>query len=320
MSKRKIILFFSFLALFLLSYLVLNKRITLTQQNKQTYEVSVICRSENTETWNTMKQGIDQAAKDFNVDVSFITLSSRNNGKEQATLLDREINNGADAIVIAPVNSNDLSESIKESMKKVPVIAMQSTVTGLTGLREISCDNTGMGKSLARELNKSDSNASEVIILKNSMNCSNVSDCAKGIESELKNKRLIYCDVPDDSGQAYHMARKCLSTYRGDTFIALDAETLEAFGQAKKDLKGQSGQAKIYGVGRTNKVVSLLEEKVINAIAVENDYNMGYLCIKSAVSRIHNQDDGNANINYLIVNSTNMYQSESERMLFPFIR
>jgi ribose transport system substrate-binding protein len=59
---------------------------------------------------------------------------------------------------------------------------------------------------------------------------------------------------------------------------------------------------------------------VINAIAVENDYNLGYLCVKSAVNRIHNQDDGNANINYLIVNSTNMYQSESERMLFPFIR
>ena len=313
-------MFFSFMALFLLFYLVLNKRITSTQQNKQTYEVSVICRSENTETWNTMKQGIDQAAKDLNVDVSFITLSSRNNVKEQATLLNREINNGADAIIIAPVNSNNLNESIKQSMKKVPVIAMQSTVTGLTGLQEISCDNTGMGKSLAQELKKSDHNGSEVVILKNSMNCSNVSDCVKGIEAELKNRRLIYCDVPDDSGQAYDMARECLSTHRGDTFIALDAETLETFGQAKKDLKGQSMQTKIYGVGRTNKVVSLLEERTINAIAVENDYNLGYLCIKSAVNRIHKQDDGNANINYLIVNSTNMYQSESERMLFPFIK
>ena len=320
MSKRKVILFFSFLVLFLLSYLVLNKSIKLTQQNKQTYEVSVICRSENTEAWNTMKQGIDQAAKDLNVDVSFITLSSRNNAKEQATFLNREINNGADAVVIAPVNSSDLNKSIEESMKKVPVIAMQSTITGITGLQKISCDNTGMGKSLAQELKKSDPDGSEVVILKNSMDCSNVSDCARGIEAELKDRKLIYCDVPDDSGQAYYMARECLINHSSDTFIALDAETLEAFGQAKKDLKGQSQLTKIYGVGRTNKVVSLLEEKVINAIAVENDYNLGYLCIKSAVNRLHNKDDGSASINYLIVNSTNMYQSESERMLFPFIR
>lgn len=318
MSKKKIVLFLSFLALFLLCYLIWNKSIKVTQDSKQTYQVSVICRSENTETWSTMKQGIDQAAKDLNVDVSFITLSSRNNVQEQVTLLNREVNNGADAIVIAPVNSHSLDKPIAEALKKVPVIAMQSTVAGLSNLDTVSCDNAGMGKALALELEKSGDN-SEIVVFRNSMNCSNVSDCEQGIEKELKNKKLIFCDIPDNSQEAYNMAKKYLINYPGDTFIALDAETLETVGQAKKDLKGECQQSKIYGVGRTNKVVSFLEENIINDTAVENDYNMGYLCIKSAVDRINNKDDGNSNINYLIVNRSNMYQSESERMLFPFI-
>lgn len=320
MSKKKIILFFSLLCVFVFVYLVLNKGITVTQANKQTYAVSVICRSENTETWSTMKLGIDQAAKDMNVDVSFITLSSRNNVKEQVTLLNREVNNGADAVVIAPVNSSELNSPVTESQKKTPVVAMQSTVKNLAGLQTVSCNNVEMGKALAREISKTEKSGSEIVILRNSMNCSNVSDCLRGIQTEMKNRQLVYCDIPDDSTQAYNAARFCLAAHRSAAFIALDAETLEAIGQAKKDMKGNAMQAKIYGAGRTNKIVSLLEQNIINATAVENDYNMGYLCVRSAVDKIRGKDDGNTEINYLMVNSSNMYQSESERMLFPFIR
>ncbi|HEX3018108.1 MAG TPA: substrate-binding domain-containing protein [Caproicibacter sp.] len=320
MSKKKVILFLSFLAFFVLCYLYLNKSITLTKQSKQTYEVSVICRSENSETWSTIKQGIDQAAKDLNIDVSFITLSSRNNTKEQASLISREVNNGTDAVVIAPVDSAQLKKPIEDSLKKVPVIAMQSTVSGVSGLQTISCDNVGMGAALAKELNASGDDSSEVVVLRNSMSCTNVSDYAKGIQAELRNRRLLYCDVPDDARDAYNTVRQSLLEHPNDIFVALDAETLESVAQAKRDLRTLCQQTKIYGIGRTNKVVSFLEEKSIDAIAVENDFNLGYLCIKAAAERINNTNTGNANINYLIIKNSNMYQSDCERMLFPFVR
>jgi ribose transport system substrate-binding protein len=319
MSRKKRILFLSFFVFFAVCYFIFNRSIHATQANKRTYEVSVICRSENTETWSTMKQGIDQAAKDLNIDVSFITLSSRNNAEEQVTLLNREVRNGANAIVIAPVNSGSLNKAIADAKQKVPVIAMQSAITGSSGLKTVSCDNAGMGRALARELEKT-GGSSKVMILRNSMNCSNVSDSLKGIEAELKNKKLIYCDIPNDSQSACNAVRQCLRSNPGDAFIALDPETLETAGQAKKDLRGECQTSKIYGIGRTNKVVSFLEGNVITAVAVENDYNMGYLCMKSAIDGINRKNDASPAINYLIVNRSNIYQSESERILFPFIR
>jgi ribose transport system substrate-binding protein len=317
MSKKKIVLFLSFLTLFLLCYLVLNRSIRVTQDAKQTYEVSVICRSENTETWSTVKQGIDQAAKDRNVDVSFITLSGRNNAAEQVTLLNREVENGADAVVIAPVDSGSLVKPIADALKKIPVVAVQSTVTGLSGMETVSCDNAAMGKALAREVAKS--GGSEVVVLGNSAGCSNVAASARAIESELKGRNVVFRNLPDEIGKAADMAGQTLAEHPGDTFVALDAETLEAVGQAKKDRK-ECRNSKIFGVGRTNKVVSFLEEGVVDAVAVENDYNMGYLCIQAAVDRIGRRDDGSPVVNYRIVSRSDMYRPENERILFPFVR
>ncbi len=42
----------------------------------------------------------------------------------------------------------------------------------------------------------------------------------------------------------------------------------------------------IFGVGRTNQVVSYLEEKVITSIGVQNEFNIGYLGVTTAVSQI----------------------------------
>jgi ribose transport system substrate-binding protein len=85
-------------------------------------------------------------------------------------------------------------------------------------------------------------------------------------------------------------------------------------------MKAGSVQTKIYGLGRTNAVVSLLENQVISTIGVENEYNLGYLSIQSAVNHINKKADStNVRINYKIVDYHNMYNSDNQCLLFPFV-
>jgi ribose transport system substrate-binding protein len=295
----------------------------IAKKEEEPYEISVICPDQSTENWTTVKLGIDQAAQDLNVNVSFITLTTRNNVKEQVTLLSREVNNGADAVVIAPINSTALREPVEQAFGKIPVVAMQSTVAGLPKLQSVSCDNYKMGNSLAREIVRNEKGGKPVVIFRNSVGSSNIADSLHGVEDALKgwNGSVLYRDIPDSAPEAYSAARTAVTEHRDGVFIALDGATLEAAAKAKKDLmKSGAGSARIYGVGRTNTVVSLLEQKIISAIAVDNEFNIGYLSIKTAVDSINKKADGNTNVNFIIVNSTNMYESESERMLFPFVR
>ena len=77
------------------------------------------------------KEGIDQAALDMNVDISFITLSEENNLEEQEKLIKREIDDGVDALIIAPVDSEKMSNAIKSAKEKVPVVLIDSTIQGM---------------------------------------------------------------------------------------------------------------------------------------------------------------------------------------------
>ena len=99
-----------------------------------------------------MKQGIDQAASEMNVNISFVTLSEDNSVVEQTELIAREIKNKADAIIISPVDYEKMAEPIENAMKKVPVILIESTVKSEQVLSSISCDNYKLGVSLAEEM------------------------------------------------------------------------------------------------------------------------------------------------------------------------
>lgn len=316
--------FIVILLVFVVSFLILYRDRIYEKKGNEPYQISVITRGKNTESWTTIKQGIDQAAKDLNAEVSFVTLSSENNTGEQILLMQREITNGAGAIVIAPANSTDLKQPIEKARKSIPVITMQSTVDTIENLPYISCDNFELGSALARKLVSSNGQVRKIAILRNSMDCSNIHQRYTGVITTLngtKNK-IEYWDIPDDPQEAYDTARGMLQNSDAATLIALDGATLEAVGKAERDLlKTGSKQVEIYGLGRTNTVVSLLENQVINSIGVENEYNLGYLSIKSAVDRINKKlDDGNTKINFAIVDHEDMYNSDNQRLLFPFVR
>lgn len=324
MTRKKVLVFFLILLVFVVSFLVLDRDRIMEKKSNDPYEISVITRGQNAESWTTIKEGIDQAAKDFNCEVSFVTLSSENNTEEQVSLMQREISNGADAIVIAPANSEDLKDPIEKARKSLPVITMESTVDTIKDLPYISCDNFQLGSALAKKLIDTNSAVRKIVILRNSMDCSNIHQRYLGVTTVLNAtlNKVEYWDIPDDPQEAYDTTKGMLQNSNAATFIALDGATLEAVAKAEHDLlKTGSTQVEIYGIGRTNTVVSLLEDQVINAIGVENEFNLGYLSIQSAVNRINKKEDNKTTqINFAIVDHDNMYNSDNQRLLFPFVR
>lgn len=324
MTRKKILVFTLVLLTLSMAFLVLSRDRLFEKKARAPYEISVIIRGKSTESWTTIKQGIDQAATDLNVEVSFVTLSSENNEQEQVSLMQREITNGADAVVIASVNSNTLKEAIQDARKSVPVIAMQSTVDSIAALPCVSCDNRQLGAGIAQKL-MSDEKAfsGKIVILRSSMTASNIEQRYQGILSVLGqgNPRVRYLDVPDDPQRSYDEVKRFLLQDSADVLMALDGATLESAGKAKRDVQKSGGaQPEIYGIGRTNMVVSLLENEVINSIGVENEYNLGYLSIRSAVDHINKKSDsGSTRINFAIVDHRNMYNSDNQRLLFPLV-
>ena len=111
--------------------------------------ISIIVYGTNLDRWAFMREGISQGAKDFGAEVSVINMSSEADAKEQIDLLSREIENGAQGILMAAADSEAVNEAVTAATAKVPVLMIE------TGIKDsdktlglLAADDYGMGKML----------------------------------------------------------------------------------------------------------------------------------------------------------------------------
>lgn len=321
-KKQYLILFVLILSLFFL--IMLSKNFIYGEDNK-IYKISVIIRGKSSESWMITKEGIDQAASDMNVDVSFITLSEENNLDEQEQLIKREIDDGIDALIVVPVDYEKMSSSIKSAKEKVPVVLIESTVKNIGKIPYVSCDNYELGKSLAEEIIKAGNYRNNIAIFNSETSYSSVKERCKGFEEVIKESKNNYelWDTSSDVLEGIEYVKKRVKENNIDIVVALEPSTLEILAQAKKELTLENeefNKIEIYGVGSTNKIIALLEENIINSTIVQNEFNVGYLGVQAAVGLIKGEKIINKNIDFSIISKINMYSDENQRLLFPFVR
>lgn len=317
-KKRQLGIFLAIVIL--MAFFLLFDDILLGDKNKHIYKVSIIIRGKNTESWTIVKQGIEQAALEMNVDTSFITLSEENSVDEQIELLDREINNGAEAILIAPADYEEMVKPVEHAMSRVPVVLIESTINTEKKIPYISCDNYELGARLAEEVIQMGNTRSKIAIIESGLGCSSIKERYNGFMNTINTTKNTYTflDLSLEDKNPYNQSKELLEKNMCDVIITFDSVTLEGVAQAKKDLSKEN--VEVYGIGSTSKILSLLEEKTINSTAVQNEFNVGYLGIKAAVDMLSGKKVDDSTIESTVVSVRNMYSNEKQRLLFPFIR
>ena len=320
--KKKLIFIVLFIML-ISSFLILLEEGR--KKEVRVYDISVIVRGRNSEGWRIIKEGMEQAASEMNVNIRFLTLLEENSIKEQKELMEREINSGTDAILIAPADYQEMVSIIESSRRKLPIILFESRIETDQDIPYISCDNYKLGQSLAEEVIKNGNTDKKISIIKSDLSCSSINERYLGFIDEISNSKNNYefLELPSDEVQLYNKMRDIMEKRETDVIVAFDPNILESIGRVKKyvmnDINGKSN-IELYGTGSTSLIISLIEEKIIDSIAIQNDFNVGYLSVKASVSEIEESTLDKSIITSTIINSRNMYSKENQRMLFPFVR
>ncbi|MGG7056908.1 geranylgeranylglyceryl/heptaprenylglyceryl phosphate synthase [Clostridium tertium] len=290
------------------------------------YDVAVIIRGKNSEEWSIMKAGMEQASSEMNVNLRFITLLEENSVEEQIEILEREMSSGTDAILISPADYKEMSKLIENINKKTPIVLFESNIDTKQDISYISCDNYKLGQQLAEEVVQNGNTRNNIVIVESDLTYSSVKERYAGFIDEISKSKNTYetVEFPIDESNLYNNIRDLMEDNKVDVIVAFEANTLEAIGKAKKyvinDLNVPSN-IEVYGTGRTSTIISLIEEKMINAIAIQNEFNVGYLSVKTAINKLENKkNDSKINITSTLINSRNMYSEENQKMLFPIVR
>lgn len=286
-------------------------------------QISIIAYGTDDSRWENLKQGAEQAASDDTAEVSVITMSADGDASEQQILMEREIENGADALMIAASDSEKLSEIFKEYSPSVPVIFVENGLSEQSQYGFITSDNYRMGVKLANEIIANEKDWIKTAIVTENMERESIRERYQGVYDTLKpyaDNIVIWNRNEKESNLiAYKFLQRWIIEDAADVVITLDSETTEALVDAMDNI---NRTRKVYSVANSDKTVYNLDHGKIKAIEYQDEFMMGYLGMKELLTELgHEKKPGrNETVEAKIIGKDDVYAEENQKLLFPFVK
>ena len=99
----------------------------LEKNSKQYRKISVVIQDAEDTQWAAFRYGLKMAAQDQKVELVVASTADALTKEEQLNTIKREIELGADAVIVQPVPGDDLEQKLRHLEKKVPIMLVEYT-------------------------------------------------------------------------------------------------------------------------------------------------------------------------------------------------
>ena len=147
-------------------------------------KIAVIVKSVDSDFWQNFKSGVESAATEYNVSVTFEGPENEENYAEQNKMISRAAENGADVIVLSAIDRTRCAPTVNAAVRSgVRVIAADSALDSPLISLFIGTDNPESGISAAKAL-EAQFSAGEKIKL-------GIVGCSEKTENILKREEVL---------------------------------------------------------------------------------------------------------------------------------
>ncbi|MCA0757592.1 substrate-binding domain-containing protein [Paenibacillus sp. N4] len=278
------------------------------------------------EFWGVLKDGVLEAAKEFDVEVEIVGPERETDVDQQIGLVEKALADKPDAIVLAATDFNRLApyaDRIKEA--GIPLITVDSAVNSTAPRSYIATDNVEAGSKVGRKLAElSGGGRSKIAIISYVRDTASQIEREQGVRAVLKaDERFEILDTyysGGDETKAYEITKSLIQQHPDLTgIVGLNEPSTVGAGRAIRDLEAV-GRVTLVGFDSSVDEVRLLEEGVMKATVVQRPFNMGYLAVKTAVEVLRGEKvPARVDTGSVVVTKDNIYEEEHQKLLFPFI-
>ncbi len=318
-SKKEKILWVLYAAVLIVLFLLSSTNLIIKEQERQVYRISVIIDDDTDANYTNFRKGMEQAAMEWNADVSFLTLYEAGSHEQQMARVNREQQDGADALVVVPVDEERFAAEMSGGAATVPFVAVNTGTGGSRAAALLSVDYEEMGRLLGRQIEEDHEKGTPVWILSASYKDSASRHFSDGIVEVLKDAGFPVTYSVNAQEPSFLAETTSLTSARRTILVAADQQSLEwAASLLRLDRAGASSVEELYGRGTTQSVLNDLDRGWITGICVTDDYTMGYLSIRQAVAAIQGDvSQGETEFQSYYITKQELYQPQYEKMLYP---
>lgn len=311
--KENIFLVFSLL-MFIASFLYYTTSVKKPEQVQMTAFLTDY--SEGIE-YTMLKQGMEQAAIDYNAELTFRTIRNEDTTTELLRMIDKEVESQTQAIILQPKNKLILGEKLKELNKLISVSLVNSTIDMEESLPVVATDTYSLGQKLAEQMLLTSLNNKPILMLKENFDYTETFHYYQGIASILDSASVSY-EVREVKGKNQeNQIKELLKKQEYAGVIAFTPSMLELVGKVKTD--SNKSELRIFGFQKTNAALALIDNGVVEAIGLSNQFTVGYQAVQQIFMEEINQSD-EVEIQQMIVDKTNLFSEENQKLLFPVVQ
>ena len=319
-TRKEKILWILLGAALVVLFLLSSTDLIIKEEERKIYPISVIVEDADDANYVNFRKGMDQAAIEQNADVSFITLYEAGSTKQQLSLVDREQQDGAAALVVAPAGGKDAASAII-SRASVPLVMAWTSENAAGAAGVVTTDFGQMGTALASRIGEDWADGVPVYLFARSLENESDAEFYAALAGKLEEEGFYPRLTVRKNAESYRDVLDGLAAQgvRRAVVAALDPESLEETAsllEAEDSLSACVGA--LYGRGSTLAVLNGLDRGTIRGICVTDEFSAGYLSIWQAVEAAKGRPAKERVVleNYYI-EKEDLRTSKYEKMLYP---
>ncbi|MDF2595621.1 MAG: hypothetical protein K0R69_1962 [Clostridia bacterium] len=278
------------------------------------------------EFWQTVKMGAELAAKEENIVIETRGAMFEKNISEQKEILEKAIEEEVDIILLAATNVNALRELVEKARAKgITLLAVDSTVEGVSHITKVATDNVQGAAVLTSYLAELLESRGEVIMINFVEGASTAKERAEGYEREISQYKDIIMHptvyTQGTTADAYEATKNVLKKYPNlKGIVAANQQVTDAVCEAIEEM-GVKGQVRVVGFDSSQTIIYSLERDIIDAIIVQKPFNMGYLAVKNGLQAYRGKKIPEyVDTGYKLINKETLYLTENQKLLYPIIK
>ena len=305
----------------ILLYLLSSTDWIIKEKEVEVYPVSLIISDTSDDDYVNFRKGVDQAAVEYNVDVSFITLYEKDDLAQQMELVRREAADGAGAVILEPVDAMECRQYLEENTYGTPIILLGELPPEDEVKGSVYVDWTAAGRKMGEAIAAEQEPELPVWIFADNPFIGKAGEMKDGLTEVLEKKGFSYTVVQRETDDTYRsVIEKTVYPGNGEGLIvALDAastaEAAEIVGGSSVYGRYISG---LYGVGMMPSLLDQLDKGTIRGLVVTNQFDAGYFAVKKAVQALEKeQERSQFSLESYYIERDELRSKKYEKMLYP---
>lgn len=275
--------------------------------------------------WTALIAGVNMGAEEYGVQVEVEVMAgeSEEDYEGQNRCIEEAVGKKPDAILVSPCGYTETTKALeKVQAAGIPLVLIDSEIDKDLGQLVVATDNHAAGVELGKFAATLIDKDTKVGIVGHVEGASTAIEREAGVrdgmgEYESCIQEVVFCRSSYEL--AYSLTEQMIMDYPDiGMIVGLNEYSALGVSRAVEDM-GMGGKVKVVGFDNPVEQIQLMERGIIQGIAIQKPFNMGYLGVQEAVSMLENKqvtkklDSGSK-----LITMENLYEEENQRLLYPF--